>query len=84
MKKTKHTPWVCPEVYPEAQKLPMMSDAEIDEMARDIFENGLREPIDIWINNREEANGLTGPFAEQLIDGRNRIEALNVLTTIAR
>ena len=74
-----HTPWVWPPVHPEAEKLPMMSDAEILEMANDIFENSLREPIDIWIDNREEANGSPGPFPEYLMDGRNRREALNFL-----
>jgi hypothetical protein len=57
----------------------MMSDAEIDELARDIFENGLREPVDIFVDNREEANGSPGPFPEQLMDGRNRLEALRRL-----
>ena len=77
--KKEHTPWVWPSVHPEAEKLPMMSDAEIWEMANDIFENGLREPIDIWIDNREEANGSPGPFPKYHMDGRCRREALKLL-----
>ena len=56
-----------------------MSDVEIDEMARDIYENGLREPIDVWFDNHTEAGGSQGPFPYFLIDGRNRMEALRRL-----
>jgi hypothetical protein len=50
-------PWQCPPVHPAAEKLPLMSDAEIDELAKDIEKNGLLEPIIIWVDNRKEANG---------------------------
>lgn len=53
----------------------MMTDAEIDELAADIKKNGLYEPIDIWIDNREQANGAEGPFPECKLDGRNRLAA---------
>ena len=45
-----------------SEKLPMMSDAELDEFAADIKANGLLDPIILWRDNREEANGATGPF----------------------
>ena len=71
--------WQNPPIHPEAQKLPKMSDADLDELRRDIFENGLREPIDIFVDNREEANGAKGPFPKSLMDGRNRWEAIKRL-----
>src|SRR5262245_41932856 len=40
--------------------LPMMSDAELDELAADIKKNGLQEPITYWMDNREAANGEKG------------------------
>lgn len=49
------------EVHPVANIFPMMTDAEIDDLARDIGENGLREPV--WT------------YRGQLIDGRNRLAA---------
>lgn len=49
------------EVHPVANIFPMMTDAEIDDLARDISENGLREPV--WT------------YRGQLIDGRNRLAA---------
>jgi len=38
-------------VHPVAAMLPMMRDAEIDELAADIKENGLIEPIVYWCDN---------------------------------
>jgi hypothetical protein len=49
-------------VHPLADMFPMMSDEELDELAADIKENGLLNPI---VRNKE---GI-------LIDGRNRLEA---------
>jgi hypothetical protein len=72
-------PWQCPPVHPAAEKLPLMSDAEIDELAKDIEKNGLLEPIIIWADNRKEANGAKPPFSQYLLDGRNRLEALRRL-----
>jgi transposase-like protein len=72
-------PWQCPPIHPAAEKLPLMSDAEIDELAKDIEKNGLLEPIIIWVDNREEANGAKPPFSQYLLDGRNRLEALRRL-----
>ncbi len=55
---------------------PMPGDAQIDEMARDIFENSMREPVHIIVNNHAAASGSPGPFPEELMDGRCRKEAL--------
>jgi len=78
MKKPKPTPWQWPPVHPALEKLPMPSDAEIDELARDIKVNGLWEPIAIWVDDREEPHG-EGPFPQFLLDGRGRRAALERL-----
>lgn len=49
------------EVHPLANVFPMMSSSEIDELAADIRENGLHEPV--WL------------YGGRVIDGRNRLEA---------
>ena len=49
-------------VHPVASLFPMMSDEEVDDLATDIKANGLAEPILLDQH-------------EQLIDGRNRLEA---------
>lgn len=51
-------------VHPYADKFPMLSDAELDELAESIRTVGLLHPIVV------DANGL-------VIDGRNRLEACN-------
>ena len=48
--------------HPAADIFPMMPDAELDVLAKDIAENGLLHPI-VW-------------FRDQLIDGRNRVAAV--------
>lgn len=57
-------------VHPAAKMLPMMSKAEIKQLAEDIEENGMHEPI--WLYTDD-----TG--AEFVLDGRNRIAALQLL-----
>jgi len=69
-------------VHPEAAKLPMMTDAELDELARDIETHGLQEPIILWCDNRGEPKGEAGPFPKYLLDGRNRMAALRRLGII--
>jgi hypothetical protein len=72
--------WESVPVHPAAEKLPMMSDAELDELAQDIKRNGLQEPVVLWVDNREDANGnANGPFPIYLLDGRNRLAALRRL-----
>jgi len=57
-------------VHPGADLFPMMSDSEIDELAKDIAANTntLRLPLSIW----RSLPGATW----QLLDGRNRVAAL--------
>ena len=76
---TKREPWMTPSVHPAADKLPMMSDAELAELAADIKANGLLEPIVVWEDNTEAAKGGEGPFPTYLLDGRNRLAALKLL-----
>lgn len=59
-----------------ANDAPMMSDAELDELAKDIKEHGLQEPLVVWEDNSEARNGKEGPFPRFLLDGKNRKEAL--------
>lgn len=66
-------------MHPEAAKLPPMSDAGVKELAEDIKANGLQEPIILWRDNRDEAKGKDGPFPLYLLDGRNRMAALELL-----
>lgn len=57
----------------------MMSDAELGELAQDIQENGLQQPIIILRDNEGETRGESGPYPTFLLDGRNRLEALKRL-----
>lgn len=52
-------------IHPAADLFPLMSESELKELAADIRENGLQEPVIL--------GGLHQPF---LIDGRNRLDAL--------
>ena len=76
---TKREPWQDPPVHPAADMLPMMSDAELADLAADIKANGLLEPIVVWVDNTEAAKGSEGPFPTYLLDGRNRLAALKRL-----
>ena len=40
----------------------MMTGTELDELAADIKANGLVDPLVIWVDNHEAANGSQGPF----------------------
>ena len=64
---------------PGGDKLPMMSDAELEALAADIKANGLQEPIVVWEDNPDAAKGGEGPFPTYLLDGRNRLAALKLL-----
>jgi transposase-like protein len=77
--KPKAIDWEALPVHPAAEKLPLMSDSELDELAQDIATNGLQQPIVLWRDNQEEPNGAEGPFPLYLLDGRNRLAALKRL-----
>jgi hypothetical protein len=51
-------------VHPAADLFPLLSESELRELADDIKQNGLQQPIVIWETGK------------QLIDGRNRLDAL--------
>ena len=58
------------EVHPAADVFPMLSEDELLELANDIAENGLREPLVLQVS--EEGKTL-------LIDGRNRRAACELV-----
>jgi len=55
------------QVHPAANQFPMMSKRPLYELGKDIKENGLKNPIVVWRDEDGE---------EWLIDGRNRLEAM--------
>ncbi|MCF6100351.1 ParB/Srx family N-terminal domain-containing protein [Mesorhizobium muleiense] len=57
-------------VHPAADLFPMMSEAELRELAADIKANDLRLPVIIW----HDDDGT-----EWLLDGRNRLDALELI-----
>jgi hypothetical protein len=57
-------------VHPAAELFPLMSAAELRELADDIKKHGLAEPVSLY-DDRE-----LGPC---LLDGRNRLDALELL-----
>lgn len=66
-------------IHPAADLFPMMSQAELQELARDIRENRLRHPIVFWTPETSEvANTRKRPEEVYLIDGRNRLAALEL------
>ena len=58
-------------VHPAAELFPLMGDDELRATAEDIEKNGLREPVTIWRESDKK------PW--QLLDGRNRLDALELL-----
>lgn len=70
--------WVTPPLHP-VNDAPMLSPAELKALAADIKRHGLQEPIVIWRDNRDEANGSKGPFPQYLLDGKNCAKALTML-----
>ena len=57
-------------VHPAAELFPLMSEAELKELAADIEKDGLRIPTVMWPNSDRKL---------LLIDGRNRLDALALL-----
>jgi ParB-like chromosome segregation protein Spo0J len=58
-------------VHPAADLFPMRSDEELDALAADIKKNGLQHKLVFWGPNHK-----IEPKDYQLLDGRNRIEAM--------
>src|SRR4051794_39437277 len=64
-------------VHPAADMFPMISDAELDELATDIQKNGNRVGIVLWTPEYAiDVRPRKGPHQLYLLDGRNRLEAI--------
>ena len=59
------------QVHPAADEYPLMPPSELRELATDIKNNGLRTRVDILVDDN------TGKWT--LLDGRNRLDALELL-----
>ena len=70
------------QVHPAADMFPMMSDADIDALAKDIEASDLKAPITVWSPDQNftrwlRRRGKRRPPPEfYLVDGRNRLTAL--------
>lgn len=68
-------------VHPACAMFPLMSDAELEELAADIDRNGLIHPIELWFAEKPKKTMsgvvplITWLRDGQLISGQNRIEA---------
>jgi hypothetical protein len=60
-------------VHPAAELFPLMSSAELKELAEDIKKHGLLEPVVFW---KPPAGTGNKPNPLYLLDGRNRLDAL--------
>jgi hypothetical protein len=63
-------------IHPAAELFPLMSEAELKELAADIKENGLQAPI-LLTDETDDRGYITGRML--LLDGRNRLDALALL-----
>jgi hypothetical protein len=71
-------------IHPFADTFPMLSGPARAELREDIRKHGVREPIVLWLDNREVAesgdiNRSAGEGVEFLVDGRNRLEVADEL-----
>jgi hypothetical protein len=66
-------------VHPAADLWPMMADDELEALGRDILENGLQQRIVLWTppEGSVERRSRRGPKQIYLLDGRNRLEAID-------
>jgi hypothetical protein len=72
---TKQTTWRDKyRVHPAADKFPMMTDEELTALGEDIKANGLRNPIVFC--TKYDAKGVAMDEHTYLLDGRNRLEAM--------
>jgi hypothetical protein len=63
-------------VHPAADLFPLMSGAELKELAGDIRRNGLQTAIVLWAASKDDPHWL-------LVDGRNRLDALALSGSLA-
>jgi hypothetical protein len=67
-------------VHPAADLFPLMSESELKELAADIKENGLLNPILLASTELlDESGKRTDVHTHALLDGRNRLDALAML-----
>jgi hypothetical protein len=64
-------------VHEAANLFPMMPDAELDELTRDIAANELQHGITLWTDDISSRGRKAGPKEIFLLDGRNRLEAID-------
>jgi hypothetical protein len=60
-------------IHPAAELFPRMTDAELDEIAKDIKKRGLQQPIVLWSPGYEEDGKNDRP--RYVLDGINRLDA---------
>jgi hypothetical protein len=58
-------------IHPAAELFPLMSRDELKVLGEDIRQNGLHVPVSVW---KEQKN-----FPPRLIDGRNRLDAMEAV-----
>jgi ParB-like chromosome segregation protein Spo0J len=63
-------------VHPAADLFPLMSDDELDELAEDIRKHGRQQQLVFWTPERLGRYGPDGPKDVYLLDGRNRLAAI--------
>jgi hypothetical protein len=61
-------------IHPAAELFPLMSPDELRATAEDIRENGLQTPISV----ERKRDGKTGEWSYRLLDGRNRLDAIEL------
>jgi hypothetical protein len=59
-------------IHPAAELFPLMTPAELHELSEDIKTNGLQIPITVMVDKRGDE------WTYQLIDGRNRLDAIEL------
>jgi hypothetical protein len=81
MNENKKKPWrKMLKVHPAADAFPMMSDAEIAQLANDIEQNELNDGITLWTPEEWFNRRNTKlPKEYYLLDGRNRLSAIELL-----
>src|SRR5215510_4316582 len=65
-------------VHPAADRFPMLPEEELRKLGEDIKANGLREPVVVW--SPDDMMDMRKPeFSEFLLDGRNRLDAMELV-----
>src|SRR6186997_2587721 len=65
-------------IHPACDLFPTMSPDELKALGEDIKQKGLTAPI-VWWTEREDAIGKMPPSKYQLLDGRNRLDAMEMI-----